>query len=144
MDLLEIDGTSVLIINNSLLSNEIYKDLRKNLIENFNIEEIIEIPSDNNNSSIIIFKNSKEKTTNIKFSKLNINKHIDEFKLINENIFLTASKNDIKNIEETLIVSIPLEELIENNYSLIKNFITNKKIDIFSELLLLFLYNQSK
>ncbi len=44
MDIVDIDGTVIGVLKEGLFFNKIYKDLRKCLIQNFNVREIISIP----------------------------------------------------------------------------------------------------
>ena len=62
MDLVEVEGTCIGVLKEGVFFNRTYKELRKYLIENYNISDIISIPQDqfentSTKTSIIIFKN---------------------------------------------------------------------------------------
>jgi type I restriction-modification system DNA methylase subunit len=120
MDLLDIDGTCIGVLKEGVFFNQTYKDIRKCLIENFNVREIISVPQNafentNTKTSIIIFDNTEEKTTKIKFSDLKINKYIDDkFEEINNVITLVENKDDIYSVEDILICEVTKEQLLNN------------------------------
>jgi type I restriction-modification system DNA methylase subunit len=63
MDMLEIGGTCIGVLKEGVFFNKTYKNLRKCLIENYNVREIISVPSDqfentSTKTSIIIFDNT--------------------------------------------------------------------------------------
>jgi type I restriction-modification system DNA methylase subunit len=125
MDLLAIDGTAVGVLKEGLFFDSSYTDLRKVLIENFNIKEIISVPSNQfenttTKTSIVIFKNEKEKTSKINFSELKVNLYDnDEFIEKDNRIYLKFNKGDIKDVEEIFIKSVSVNEIKSNEtYSL--------------------------
>ena len=70
MDMIDINGTAIGILKEEVFFNKTYKDIRKCLVENFNVREIISIPSDqfvntSTKTSIIIFDNIEEKTNKV-------------------------------------------------------------------------------
>ena len=78
-----------------------YKNIRKCLVENFNVREVISIPNDQfentkTKTSLVIFDNTEEKTSIIKFSKLEIIKY-EENKIEEQNgyLVLTEMEGDI-------------------------------------------------
>jgi type I restriction-modification system DNA methylase subunit len=122
MDMLEEGGTAVGILKEGVFFNKTYKDIRKCLIENFNVREIISIPQDqfentSTKTSIVIFDNSEEKTSEVLFSDLVVQKYTeDKFEEIGEEIVLTENKGDIK---ENGVISISVsvaskEEILAN------------------------------
>ena len=124
MDMLEFGGTAIGVLKEGIFFNRIYKDLRKYLIENFNVKEIISIPQDqfentSTKTSIIIFDNNDEKTNEIKFSDLLIERYEeDKFAKLYDKIVVSESKGKIKNITDILVYSASKNKIIENNYSL--------------------------
>jgi type I restriction-modification system DNA methylase subunit len=125
MDLLAMDGTAVGVLKEGLFFDSSYTDLRKVLIENFNVKEIISVPSNQfentaTKTSIVIFKNEEEKTSMINFSELKVNLYDnDEFIEKNNRIYLKFNKGDIKNVEEIFIKSVSVNEIKSNEtYSL--------------------------
>jgi type I restriction-modification system DNA methylase subunit len=122
MDMLEEGGTAVGILKEGVFFNKTYKDIRKCLIENFNVREIISVPQDqfentSTKTSIVIFDNSEEKTSEVLFSDLVVEKYTeDKFEEIGEEIVLTENKGDIK---ENGVISISVavaskEEILAN------------------------------
>jgi type I restriction-modification system DNA methylase subunit len=80
MDLLEVGGTSIGVLKEGVFFDGSYKNLRKCLIENFNVREVISVPKDQFentqvNTSIVIFDNIEAKTSEVKFIELLVNKH---------------------------------------------------------------------
>jgi type I restriction-modification system DNA methylase subunit len=125
MDMLEVGGTCIGVLKEGVFFNKTYKDVRKCLIENFNVREVVSVPSDqfentSTKTSIVIFDNSEEKTTEVKFSELIVEKYTeDKFDEINNYIVLVESKDDIKEVCDNLISTATINELLQNNiYSL--------------------------
>lgn len=137
MDLLEINGTAIGVLKEGIFFNKTYKELRKCLIENFNVREVISVPSDqfentSTKTSIIIFDNTEIKTTNIKFSNLIVNRYTeDKFIEINNEIFIKENKDDIKEVTDELISEATKEELLSNSiYSLNGKDYNKKEIKV--------------
>ncbi len=63
MDILEVGGTAIGVLKEGVFFNSSYKDLRKCLIENYNVREIISVPPDQFENILLSFidllKNSK-------------------------------------------------------------------------------------
>ena len=83
MDMVEMGGTVIAVLKEGVFFNKKYKNLRKCLIEHFNVREIISIPPDAfentaTKTSIIIFDNTEEKTSQVKFSDLVVEKYEDD------------------------------------------------------------------
>ena len=79
MDMVDVNGTAIGVLKEGVFFNKTYKDIRKCLVENFNVREIISVPQDqfentSTKTSIVIFDNTKEKTTEVKFSDLVVTK----------------------------------------------------------------------
>ena len=125
MELLDVNGTAIGVLKEGIFFNKTYKDLRKCLIENFNVKEIISVPQDqfentSTKTSIIIFENSAEKTTEVKFKELIIEKYAEDvFVEINDEIVLAENKGDIKCLSDKLISIASRNEILQNQvYSL--------------------------
>lgn len=124
MDMLNVDGVCVGVLKEGVFFNNVYKDLRKCLIENYNVTDVISVPQDqfentSTKTSIVIFKNTKEKTTKIKFSTLNVEKfENDVFSTVENNIVLLENKGDIKQVVENVVSDVKLEYIREKKYSL--------------------------
>jgi len=140
MDLLEQNGTAIGVLKEGVFFNKIYKDIRKNLIENFNVREVISIPQDqfentSTKTSIIIFDNTEEKTSNVIFSELVIEKYDEDiFEEINDEIVLIENKGDISNVYDKYISEASKDELLKNkNYSLNSKEYNKKELKINEE-----------
>lgn len=125
MDILEVGGTAVGVLKEGVFFNKTYKDLRKCLVENFNVREIISVPQDqfentSTKTSIIIFDNTEEKTTEVKFSDLVVEKYKeDKFAEVFGDIVIIENKGDIKVVSDVLVSQATREEIIDNDiYSL--------------------------
>ena len=121
MEMLEINGTAVGVLKEGVFFNRTYKEIRKVLIENFNVREVISVPQDqfentSTKTSILIFDNTEEKTQNVRFSELNLIKYEeDTFIEVNDNIILETCKGDIKEVEEVYISSASKNEILNND-----------------------------
>lgn len=127
MDLLEKNGTACIVMKQGFFfdkSNQ-YKELRKHLINNFNIEKIIKIQEgafENTNcvTSLIIFHNNGP-TKNIDFCDMIVNENeINKFsKDENGFIILQEKIKDIKDTDYKVIKCMSKSEIEDNeNYSL--------------------------
>ena len=136
MDMLDVNGTCIGVLKEGVFFNKTYKDLRKCLITNFNVREVISVPQDqfentSTKTSVVIFENTSTKTTNVKFSDLIVEKYEeDKFEDINDEIVLTESKGDIKSISDKEISSASKEELLENTICSLNGKDYNKKVII--------------
>jgi type I restriction enzyme S subunit len=118
MDLLSENGTCCAVLKEGVFFDNSYADIRKVLIENFNITNIISIPSDafestTTKTSAIIFKNNG-KTKKIKFSELLANKAKSNIieKDENQNYFVKYLKDEIIDVYENELSTVTFEELI--------------------------------
>ena len=120
MDILEIDGTAVGVLKEGVFFNKTYKDLRKCLVENFNVREVISVPEDqfentSTKTSIVIFDNTEEKTTEVKFSNLEVERYKeDKFVEVFGDIVIIENKGDIKGVSDVLVSQATREELLSN------------------------------
>ena len=121
MDLLDINGIAVGVLKEGLFFDGKYSDLRRVLIENFNVKEIISVPQNqfentSTKTSIVIFNNDADiKTSVINFSELIVDTYDkDEFIEINNEIFLKFNKGDIKEVREVFITSVSVNQILAN------------------------------
>jgi type I restriction-modification system DNA methylase subunit len=125
MDLLENDGICCGVLKEGVFFDSKYSKLREVLINNYNVTDIISVPADQfenttTKTSIIIFKNTEEKTSEITFSQLIVNKFQDDkFEEDEEgNIIISEYKDDIHSIDNPIISTISVDEIREKSYSL--------------------------
>ena len=134
MDLVDINGTAIGVLKEGVFFNKTYKDIRKCLVENFNVSEIISVPQDqfentSTKTSIVIFHNTKEKTTTVKFSELIVERYTeDKFEEINGEIVLTENKDDICGISDKLISQATKDEIFKNPIYSLNGKDYNKKV----------------
>ena len=120
MDMLDVNGTAIGVLKEGVFFNKTYKDIRKCLVENFNVREIISVPQDqfentSTKTSIVIFDNTKEKTTKVIFSDLVVERYTeDKFEEIGGEIVLTENKDDICGISDKLISEATKDEILKN------------------------------
>ena len=127
-------GTSVGVLKEGVFFDRKYMNLRKHLLENFNVEYVVSVPQNafentSTKTSILVFHNNG-KTNKIKFLDLKINYYendIIEYK--NNKVVLTENKGDIKEVNDIYVSTANVNELINNNYILIgKNYIKKELI----------------
>jgi len=120
MDILDVGGTAIGVLKEGVFFNKTYKDLRKCLVENFNVREVISVPQDqfentSTKTSIIIFDNIDEKTTEVKFSDLVVEKCTeDKFAEVFGDVVIIENKNDIVGVSDTLVSIATREEIVRN------------------------------
>ena len=122
MDIVDLGGTAIGVLKEGVFFNKTYKALRKCLVENFNVREIISVPQDqfentSTKTSIVIFDNLENiKTTEVKFYDLVVEKYTED-KFIEGNngfIYLLENKDDIKGVSDKLISSATCDEILNN------------------------------
>lgn len=134
MDMVKEDGTCIGVLKEGVFFNKTYKDLRKCLINNFNVREVISVPQDqfentSTKTSIVIFNNTKEKTKEVKFYDLSVERYAeDKFEEVNNYINLTENKGDIKKVSDKIISSATLDELNKNVICSLNGKDYNKKV----------------
>jgi type I restriction-modification system DNA methylase subunit len=139
MDILEVGGTAIGVLKEGVFFNSSYKDLRKCLIENFNVREIISVPSDqfentSTKTSIIIFDNTEEKTKEVKFYDLDVERYAeDKFIENNGNILIVENKGDISGVSDTLVSVASREEILANAICSLNGKDYNKKVIVCGE-----------
>ena len=121
MDMVELGGTAVGVLKEGVFFNKAYKDLRKVLVENFNLREVISVPSDqfentSTKTSIVIFDNVKDNTTSqVIFSELLVEKfEKDVFAEILGEIIVVENKDDIKGVVDKVVSTATREEILNN------------------------------
>ncbi len=137
MQKLAPNGTCIGVLKEGVFFDKKYSTLRKHLVENFNVREIISVPQDqfentSTKTSIIIFDNTEEKTTNVVFKKLVVEKiEEDIFEEINGWIVLKENKDDIKNVFEEDVSFATFDEIKESiTFTLDSKNYNKKKIVI--------------
>ena len=138
-DMLDTNGTAIGVLKEGVFFNRTYKDLRKCLIENYNVREVISVPSDqfentSTKTSIIVFDNTKEKTSEVKFYDLIVERYDeDKFVQVNGRISITDNKDDISGISDTLVSVATREEILANAICSLNGKDYNKKVIVCGE-----------
>ena len=133
MDILEVGGTAIGVLKEGVFFNKTYKDLRKCLVENFNVREVISVPSDqfentSTKTSIVIFDNTADKTSEVKFSDLVVERYTeDKFAEVFGEIIIVESKDDIFGVNDTLISQASRDEIVGNAICSLNGKDYNKK-----------------
>jgi type I restriction enzyme S subunit len=133
MDILEVEGTAIGVLKEGVFFNKTYKDLRKCLVENFNVREVISVPQDqfentSTKTSIVIFDNTEEKTSEVKFSDLVVERYAeDKFAEVFGDIVIIENKDDIVGVSDTLISQASKEEILGNAICSLNGKDYNKK-----------------
>ena len=118
MDMVEEGGIGCGVLKEGVFFNKTYKNLRKCLLERFNVTKVISIPSDqfentSTKTSIIIFKNTEEKTSSVRFYDLSCVKYDkDKLEEIDGNIVLTENEGDVKDVEDKLVSVANVQEIL--------------------------------
>ena len=120
MDMVEEGGTVCGVLKEGVFFDKKYKDLRKHLVENFNVSTIVSIDSSQfenttTKTSIIVFHNTG-KTKNIKFYDLIMDIYEnDKFNIDSENnLCLVENKGDVKGVHKEFVASATIDEILEN------------------------------
>ena len=120
MDIVEVGGTVIGVLKEGVFFNKTYKDLRKCLVENFNVREVISVPQDQfentkTKTSIVIFDNTEEKTTEVKFRDLVVERYTeDKFVEVFGDIVIIENKDDIVRVSDALVSQATREEILSN------------------------------
>jgi restriction endonuclease S subunit len=134
MDMVDIGGTVCGVLKEGVFFNKTYKDIRKCLVENYNVREVISVPSDqfentSTKTSIIIFDNlADKKTSTVKFSEMIVERY-DEDKFIVKNgyVYLVENKGDIARVIENEVSSASKDEILVNSICSLNGKDYNKK-----------------
>ena len=120
MDIVKLGGTAVGVLKEGVFFNKTYKNLRKHLIENFNVREVISVPQDqfentSTKTSIVIFDNTENKTEKVIFSDLIVERYDkDSFTEINDVIVINEFKGDILGVSDKVVSVATREEILNN------------------------------
>ena len=139
MDILEVGGTAIGVLKEGVFFNKTYKDLRKCLVENFNVREVISVPQDqfentSTKTSIVIFDNTADKTTEVKFSDLVVERYTeDKFAEVFGEIIIVESKDDIFGVSDTLVSQASRDEIVGNAICSLNGKDYNKKVIVVGE-----------
>ena len=125
MAMLAEGGTCAGVLKEGVMFDKKYKALRKCLIENFNVREVVSIPADQfenttTKTSLVIFDNTEKKTSEIKFSKLDVMKYTEN-KIEERNgcLVLTEMAGDISGVQEVAVSTATIQDVRQNHvYSL--------------------------
>jgi type I restriction-modification system DNA methylase subunit/restriction endonuclease S subunit len=134
MDIVEVGGTAIGVLKEGVFFNKTYKDVRKCLIENYNVREVISVPSDqfentSTKTSIVIFDNIDEKTSEVRFSDLIVDRYTeDKFEEINGYITLVENKGDIIGVHDEMISVASRQELLTSPIHSLNGKDYNKKV----------------
>ena len=136
MDVLDIGGTAIGVLKEGVFFNKTYKDIRKCLIENYNVKEVISVPSDqfentSTKTSIIIFDNTEDKTKEVKFYDLVVERYeADKFVEYNGVIMIAENKGDISCVSDILVSVATREEILTNPICSLNAKDYNKKVTV--------------
>ena len=139
MDIVKVGGTAVGVLKEGVFFNKTYKNLRKHLIENFNVREVISVPSDqfentSTKTSIVIFDNTENKTEKVIFSDLIVERYDkDSFTEINDVIVINEFKGDISDVSDKVVSVATREEILNNPIYSLNGKDYNKKVIICGE-----------
>ena len=93
---------SIGVLKEGVFFDRTYTDLRKHLIKNYNLREVISVPQDQfentkTKTQIIIFDNIEEKTTEVKFSEIVVERYLEDkfVELLND-----ITVNDLEIVNE--------------------------------------------
>lgn len=120
MAMLAVGGTCAGVLKEGVMFDKKYKGIRKCLIENFNVREVVSIPADQfenttTKTSLVIFDNTEEKTSEIKFSKLDVVKYTEN-KIEEQNgcLVLTEMAEDISGVQEVAVSTATIQDVHQN------------------------------
>ena len=139
MDIVDIGGTAIGVLKEGVFFNKTYKDIRKCLIENYNVREVISVDSGafentTTKTSIVIFDNTEDKTSEVKFYDLVVEKYVED-KFVDNNgvIIVSENKGDISRVRDTLVSVASREELLTNPICSLNAKDYNKKVIVCNE-----------
>jgi type I restriction-modification system DNA methylase subunit len=121
MDMVEPNGTAIGVLKEGVVFDKTYKNLRKCLVENFNLREVISVPQDqfentSTKTSIVIFDNTEEKTSTVVFSDLSVEKYEDDiFDEIEDKIVILANRGDNMGVSDNLVSRASRDEILSNS-----------------------------
>ncbi len=121
MDMVEVGGTAIGVLKEGVFFNKTYKDLRRCLVEHYNVREVISVPQDQfentkTKTSIVIFDNTEAKTSEVVFRDLVVERYEEDTfaEDVEGNIVLGESKGDICGVSDMIVSSATRAELLAN------------------------------
>lgn len=133
MDMVEAGGVGCGVLKEGVFFDKKYRSHRKVLLEKFNVECVISVPSSEfenttTKTSIVIFRNTGKATERVCFYNMSVDKFTDdEFEIHDGFVMLTGSKGDIKNVNDTLVSEATLAEILANDNCSLNGKDYNKK-----------------
>ena len=134
MEALADNGICAGVLKEGVFFNRSYSNLRKHLVNNFNVKKVISVPQDqfentSTKTSIVIFENTEEKTKEIEFYEMIVEKYEkDKFEIIDGKVKLVENEGDIKVVKDKLITKITVEEFNNNELYSLNGKDYNKKV----------------
>ena len=123
MDMVEEGGTVCGVLKEGVFFDQKYKNLRKHLVENFNVTTIVSVDNTQfentgTKTSIIVFHNTG-KTENVEFYDLVMNTYeTDKYEIDSKgNVRLVENKGDVKKlggVHKEFVVSATIDKILEN------------------------------
>jgi type I restriction-modification system DNA methylase subunit len=121
MDIVEAGGTAVGVLKEGVFFDRKYKDLRKCLVENFNVREVVSVPQDqfentSTKTSILFFDNTPNKTSEVIFRDLIVEKYADDAFGVDSNnrVVLVENRGDIRGLVDKVVSVASREEILSN------------------------------
>lgn len=128
MSVLEKDGVYCGVLKEGVFFDQKFKSLRTQLIENYEVQWVISVPQSDfwntsTKTSILIFKNSGNKTTEIKFCELQEIKNSNKFNEINPQTNkiiceFNPDNYELNKLKDADYLKIKYDELKEKDYSI--------------------------
>jgi type I restriction-modification system DNA methylase subunit len=118
MDMVEEGGIGCGVLKEGVFTDRKYKELRKCLLENYNVTKVISVPRDqfentSTKTSIVILKNDEEKTSSVQFYDLScVTFDKDKLEEIGGHIVLTENEGDVKGVEDKLISIANVKDIL--------------------------------
>ena len=120
MDLLDKDGTCVVVLKEGVFFDNKYANIRKCLIDRYNVYKVVSVPSDQfenttTKTSILFFKNDG-KTKKIEFSELVVDREdVDVYEEVTKDdvteLQLTKAKGKITKVSDKILATATYKEL---------------------------------
>lgn len=125
MDMVAEGGLGCGVLKEGVFFNKTYKEHRRVLVENYDVECVISVPSSefentSTKTSIVIFRNNGKPTGSVKFYNMEITRYEeDKFEERDGFIVLAENEGDIKSVGDVLVSEATREQILANDiYSL--------------------------
>jgi type I restriction-modification system DNA methylase subunit len=125
MDMVAEGGLGCGVLKEGVFFNKTYKQHRRVLVENYDVECVISVPSSefentSTKTSIVIFRNNGKPTGSVKFYNMEITRYEeDKFEERDGFIVLAENEGDIKSVGDVLVSEATREQFLANDiYSL--------------------------